>query len=280
MTALDSVRSELAEHERVIARGLKTFVEVGSALMDIRDARLYREDYATFEDYCQQRWNMTDRRARQLMDAASTVQAIEETGTTVPATESQARELSGLEPELAAEVMTKAAESGEKVTAARIREIREQVAPRPVAKVTETTTTETYVDTDTGEVVDAAQTRDEFMRDTLRKAEQEGDIIPLTGPASVSNPSSPAAVAAQAMREARNEPWAVLTTKIHADLIALRRWITDRGIQQLVDNRDATALPGYAEDCSALIKTLRELGSLGDELDAEIRSRRPLRRIQ
>ena len=42
----------LAELELVIERGLKTFVEVGAALLGIRDGRLYRETHATFEDYC------------------------------------------------------------------------------------------------------------------------------------------------------------------------------------------------------------------------------------
>jgi hypothetical protein len=48
---------KLAELERVMERGLQTFVEVGKALADIRDGELYRgQGYATFEDYCQQRW--------------------------------------------------------------------------------------------------------------------------------------------------------------------------------------------------------------------------------
>ena len=145
MTAVDHLRSELAEHERIIARGLKTFVEVGSALMDIRDARLYRDDYDTFEDYCQQRWNLDRRRAYQLMDAAQVTTAVVNHGSHAPESERQARELAGLDPEQAAEVMTKVADSGEKVTAAKIREVREQVVPRPVAKVTETTKTEAGV---------------------------------------------------------------------------------------------------------------------------------------
>lgn len=60
----------LAEAESAIERGLSTFWEVGGALMQIRDERLYRADFATFEDYCQQRWNMTRRRANQLVEAA------------------------------------------------------------------------------------------------------------------------------------------------------------------------------------------------------------------
>jgi hypothetical protein len=50
----------LAELERVIERGLQSFVEVGKALADIRDGKLYRcQGDATFEDYCQQRWGFS-----------------------------------------------------------------------------------------------------------------------------------------------------------------------------------------------------------------------------
>jgi len=47
----------LADCEAVIRRGLNSFIEVGEALMEIRDNRLYREKgFGRFEDYCQQEW--------------------------------------------------------------------------------------------------------------------------------------------------------------------------------------------------------------------------------
>lgn len=115
----------LREAEAVIRAGLATFVEVGNALMRIRDERLYVEDYATFEAYCRGRWGFSDRRARQMIDAAE-ITATLPTGTMVPDTERQARELAGLDPETAAEVMEAAAESGP-VTAAGIRDARAKV---------------------------------------------------------------------------------------------------------------------------------------------------------
>ena len=51
--------ARLPELEAVIERGLATFIEVGKALMEIQDGRLYRETHATFEDYCRQRWEMS-----------------------------------------------------------------------------------------------------------------------------------------------------------------------------------------------------------------------------
>jgi hypothetical protein len=70
-------RKRLVELETVIEAGLQTFMQVGSALLEIRTEKLYRETHATFADYCEQRWRFSDRRARQLMSAA-------EIGTTVP----------------------------------------------------------------------------------------------------------------------------------------------------------------------------------------------------
>jgi hypothetical protein len=46
----------LAELEKVIAKGKKTFVEVGLALAEIRDLRLYKREYSGFEEYCRKKW--------------------------------------------------------------------------------------------------------------------------------------------------------------------------------------------------------------------------------
>lgn len=143
----DLVGQRLATAEAVIARGLNTFIEVGNALRRIRDERLYADDYGTFEDYCGKRWGFTDRRARQIMDSAEIVAALP-TGTIVPVTESQARELTGLDPDTAADVMDLAASSG-KVTAATIRDARNDIT----GVATITTTTVEHVDTGTGEIL-------------------------------------------------------------------------------------------------------------------------------
>lgn len=133
----DLVGQRLTAAETVIERGLATFVEVGAALMSIRDEHLYRVEYGTFEDYCKERWGFSRSRTYQMIDAASVVQAMSTiVDTPTPTTESQARELTGLAPDVAAEVMQITAAAG-KVTAATIRETRT-----------------TIVDTDTGEILD------------------------------------------------------------------------------------------------------------------------------
>lgn len=68
--ALTTVQtSRLAELETVIERGLGHFIEVGLALMEIRDSQLY-EPHETFKEYCHVRWEISNRHAQRLMSAA------------------------------------------------------------------------------------------------------------------------------------------------------------------------------------------------------------------
>lgn len=128
MIALPAVdQSRLDACEKVIERGLASFVEVGEALLTIRENKLYRASHGTFEGYCQKRWGFTDRRARQLMDAA-------EIGTMVPvSTERQARELAPLrdQPEALREAWRDVEErTGGKPTATAVREAVERREPQ------------------------------------------------------------------------------------------------------------------------------------------------------
>jgi len=61
----------LAELEAIIESGLQTFVEVGNALLEIRDRRFYREQgFRRFEEYCRKRWNMSQPHAQRMIDAS------------------------------------------------------------------------------------------------------------------------------------------------------------------------------------------------------------------
>ena len=61
---IEPLPSRLAELETVIESGIRTFVDVGRALLEIRDSRLYRESYPTFDEYCRERWGFGRIRAR------------------------------------------------------------------------------------------------------------------------------------------------------------------------------------------------------------------------
>jgi hypothetical protein len=42
--------------EDIIERGLQTFMEVGTALKEIKERKLWQPEYASFDDYCYQRF--------------------------------------------------------------------------------------------------------------------------------------------------------------------------------------------------------------------------------
>ena len=122
ITLTESARLVALECE--IEKGRKTFVEVGLALAEIRDNRLYRSDYGTFEQYCQEKWGFKKSYAYQIIDSASvakSMSAVADIGS-----ERAARELAKVSPALRAEVVEKAAATG-KVTAKSIREASEPV---------------------------------------------------------------------------------------------------------------------------------------------------------
>jgi hypothetical protein len=69
----EAERAQLERCEETIRKGLKTFFAVGSALMTIRDLRLYRSSHPTFEAYCQERWGIGRRYAVKVIGAAERV---------------------------------------------------------------------------------------------------------------------------------------------------------------------------------------------------------------
>lgn len=101
---------ELSHLEKTIERGKTACIEMALALLKIREERLYRENHPTFEDYCQRRWEFSDRYGRMLVEYGETVRAIHSAGgTMVPVSERQSRALNGLEPEQKTEAMSGAA---------------------------------------------------------------------------------------------------------------------------------------------------------------------------
>jgi hypothetical protein len=67
------------------------------ALAEIRDSRLYREEFETFEGYCKERWDMRKTHANRLIGAANVHQVLAPIGVIQPANEAQARPLTQLE---------------------------------------------------------------------------------------------------------------------------------------------------------------------------------------
>ena len=73
---MEIATNRLYECELIIKKGLHTFYEVGNALTEIRDSKLYKETHLTFEGYCIEKWNIKKRHAYKLMDAFSVTESV------------------------------------------------------------------------------------------------------------------------------------------------------------------------------------------------------------
>lgn len=108
-----------------VDRGMSQFIEVGMALAELNEKRLYRAEFPTFEAFVSERFKLTRRRAYQMIEEARV--AAETPGVRNGA---QARALARIEPERRAEVLALADSSG-KITAARIVEAARTLGGEP-----------------------------------------------------------------------------------------------------------------------------------------------------
>jgi hypothetical protein len=119
-------KASLARLEEIVEHGIGHVYRVAKALEEIRDSRLYREHYRTFEDYCQHRWNYTRRRVNQLIGTAEVIadlagdtmgtlgshtEIMEVDNSSLPTTERQLRPLAALPSDKRKEVWREAVET-------------------------------------------------------------------------------------------------------------------------------------------------------------------------
>lgn len=145
--------ARLTELEAVIEKGVNTFIEVGDALLIIREEKLYRNEHETFEVYCRVRWQFGRARANQLIEAAQITHVITESpggtmatngshsetpavgnATPVPATERQVRALAKLPESERAEAWQEVVEAAgdAKVTAKNLADVvNRRLGPTP-----------------------------------------------------------------------------------------------------------------------------------------------------
>lgn len=126
MNLVETPKSALARCERIIASGMESFIEVGNALAEVRDSKLYEGKYDSFDDYCEKRWEFGRHRGYLLISAAKVMKSVDNCQHQ-PTNEGQARELGKAPEKDRKKVMAAAAkaapkdESGEpKITAAGI----------------------------------------------------------------------------------------------------------------------------------------------------------------
>ena len=102
MSTLSTSQGErLAELEGVVSKGMTSFVEVGNALMAIRDEFSHHFKYlgyADFEDYCRSKWELSYAMVYRQIKGAEIVKNLDncQETTALPTTEAQARPLTKL----------------------------------------------------------------------------------------------------------------------------------------------------------------------------------------
>jgi hypothetical protein len=102
--------AELVKLEEVIRSGWTTFLEVGKALIRVRDGKLYKDEYASFEIYCQTKLGFSRPYAYNLIGSAEVSSQLSSIGDKEikPVNEAQCRELISVPKEKRKEAWKKA----------------------------------------------------------------------------------------------------------------------------------------------------------------------------
>ena len=130
----------LAESQRFVAlettikKGREAFLAVAVALSEIRDSRLYRSDYPTFELYCREKWGFTRQYVNQAIAGAEAVKSLPAGMETIVSNQGQARALAKVPEELRGEVLEATVKSGKPITAKTITEAAGEVIPPPASE--------------------------------------------------------------------------------------------------------------------------------------------------
>lgn len=89
---------DLKKLEHRIQAGIQVFHTVGRALAEISERKLYRAKYATFQDYCRERWGFGRAHAYRLIGAAQVIENVSPAGDIGGVPESTIRPLTKLGP--------------------------------------------------------------------------------------------------------------------------------------------------------------------------------------
>jgi len=108
LTLTEAMR--LQDCEKIIQSGKKEFVRVGLALEEIRDKKLYRSKFGTFQEYCLKRWGFSRSYGYQLIEDAKVAEQMS-AKVDIP-NHAAAHALAKVEPQKRAVVAEKAASSG------------------------------------------------------------------------------------------------------------------------------------------------------------------------
>jgi hypothetical protein len=131
----------LAEHEECIKKGMLGMLAAGRSFRAIRDGKLYREYYATFDEYCHARLGFTVRRVQQIMSATEVLESLPVETRTIVRNEGMARAVGRVEPDRRDQVVHEAQKvansEGRKPTAKDIAIVAAAKKRRPKREETE-----------------------------------------------------------------------------------------------------------------------------------------------
>jgi len=96
-TLTEAERLRLEKCEAIIQHGLETFLQVGQALLEIRNERLYRAGYLSFETYCRDKWQLSRSHVHRIIEASEVMYNLMPLGIEhLPDNEKQVRPLTRL----------------------------------------------------------------------------------------------------------------------------------------------------------------------------------------
>jgi len=142
---------KLIEFEKHIEQNLRGLMVVGMALKAISDDKLYRAKFKKFEDYCQERWELSDKYAYRLIEAYTCVNWLQKElkkspigEVRLPTNESQVRPLTSLEPEEQVKAWEKVLKTckGKPITADEVEAVVNEMGGKPPKTQTATPKTE------------------------------------------------------------------------------------------------------------------------------------------
>jgi hypothetical protein len=126
VNAITRNTQDLERLEGIIQKNLGSFVEMGRALMEIRDGELYSKvrGIANFATYCKQRWDFKRTYAFYMIESAMVIDNVHNCEQK-PTSESQCRPLINLEPDEQRKVWQMAVDTAKdgKVTAAHVAKV-------------------------------------------------------------------------------------------------------------------------------------------------------------
>ena len=125
---MNEIQNQLSLLEKQVESG---FSNAANALREIKESKIYKKQYGTWENYLKDRWGYSKMWYSHLISASEVVDNIEKVNNCLPKPSNigQARELSTLEPAQQVEVWEAVTEKYEpkEITAAKIKEVRQEI---------------------------------------------------------------------------------------------------------------------------------------------------------